>query len=170
MHRTRNTGFTLVELMVTIAIVAILAAIAFPSFQGTIRSSRVATMTNELIASLSLARSEAIRSTDRTIICASANGTTCGTDWNQGWMVWTEKDGDGVHDGDETVVRYSQGKPMLQVAASAATIAFDGRGRIVGSPATPATIDVVPTGVTAPARCVEINVTGQTRVKQEACP
>lgn len=167
MSKRRVTGFTLLELMVTVSIMAILAAIAFPSFQSSMRSNRVATTSNELLASLSLARSEGIKTTRGGGVCASADGSNCGADWNQGWMVWTEKNGDGVHDNDETVVRYSQGKPMLQVAASAATIAFDGRGRIVGSPAT---IGVVPAGVTVPVRCVEINVTGQTRVKQEACP
>ena len=130
MSRRQVTGFTLLELMVTISIMAILLAIALPSFQGSLRSNRVATTSNELLASLSLARSEGIKSTRGGGVCASANGTSCGADWNQGWMVWTEKDGDGVFDNGETVVRYSQGKPQLQVTGSAATVAFDGRGRI----------------------------------------
>ena len=161
------TGFTLLELMVTIAIMAILLAIGVPSFQSSLRSNRVATTSNELLASLSLARSEGIKSTRGGGVCASANGTSCGTDWNQGWMVWTEKDGDGTYDNDETVVRYSQGKPRLQVTGSAATVAFDGRGRIEGG--TAATIGVVPQGVTTPVRCVAVNITGQARVQQAAC-
>lgn len=63
MSLRRQNGFTLVELMVTVAVLAILSTIAYPSFQSTIRSNRVATTTNELIASLALARSEAIKNT-----------------------------------------------------------------------------------------------------------
>jgi type IV fimbrial biogenesis protein FimT len=166
MSRRQVAGFTLLELMVTISIMAILLAVALPSFQGSLRSNRLATTSNELLASLSLARSEGIRSTRGGGVCASANGTSCGADWNQGWMVWTEKDGDGVYDNDETVVRDSQGKPQLQLTGSAATVAFDGRGRSTGGAAT---IGVVPEGVTTPVRCVEINITGQARVKQVAC-
>lgn len=167
MSRRQVAGFTLLELMVTISIMAILLAVAVPSFQGSLRSNRVATTSNELLASLSLARSEGIKSTRGGGVCASANGTSCGTDWNQGWMVWTEKDGDGVYDTDETVVRYSQGKPRLQITGSAGTIAFDGRGRIESGAV--ARIGVVPEGVTTPVRCVEINITGQARVRQAAC-
>lgn len=167
MSKRQVTGFTLIELLVTISIMAILLTIALPSFQGSMRSNRVATTSNELLASLSLARSEAIRSTRGGGVCASADGATCGTNWNQGWMVWTEKDGDGVFDNDETVVRYSQGKQQVQLTGSAGTVSFDARGRITGGAA--ANIGVVPQGVTTPVRCVEINITGQTRVKQGAC-
>lgn len=167
MSRRQVAGFTLLELMVTVAIMAVLIAIAVPSFQGSLRSNRVATTSNELLASIALARSEGIKNTRGGGVCASADGSSCGADWSQGWMVWTEKDGDGVHDNDETVVRYSQGKPRLQVAGSAASIAFDGRGRVVGGAA--ATIGVVPEGVATPARCLDITITGQARVRQGAC-
>lgn len=166
MSRRQVAGFTLIELLVTISIMAILLAIALPSFQGSLRSNRVATTSNELLASLSLARSEGIKSTRGGGVCASANGSSCGTDWNQGWMVWTEKDGDGVYDNNETVVRYSQGKPRLRLTGSAATVSFDGRGRTTGGAAS---IGVVPEGVTTPVRCVQINITGQARVKPVAC-
>lgn len=175
MSTRQVSGFTLLELMVTISIMAILLAVALPSFQGSLRSNRVSTTSNELLASLSLARSEGIKSTRGGGVCASPDGASCpaAATWNQGWMVWTEKDGDGVFDNDETVVRYSQGKAQLRVTGSAATVAFDGRGRIMGvagAAPVPASIGVVPEGVTTPVRCVEVNITGQARVKQAACP
>ena len=90
MRRNSLLGFSLVELLVAIAIVAILVAAAFPSFEGSLRRNRLATTTNELIASVSLARSEAIRSTDGGGVCASADGLACGSDWNAGWLVWVD--------------------------------------------------------------------------------
>ncbi|HYM86760.1 MAG TPA: GspH/FimT family pseudopilin [Pseudoxanthomonas sp.] len=167
MSKRKSKGFTLIELLVTISVVAIMLALALPSFQSSIRSNRVATTTNELLASLALARSEGIKSTRGGGVCASADGATCGADWNLGWMVWTDPDGDGVFDAGEPVIRFSQGKPQLEVAASAATIAFDGRGRVVGGGKN---VGVVPEGTTAtPVRCLRIGVTGQTTVEDEAC-
>ncbi len=157
----------MIELMVTISVLAILAAIAFPSFQGSLRSNRVATTTNELLASLSLARSEGIRSTRGGGVCTSENGTSCGGDWNSGWIVWTDTDGDGVFDAGEPVVRYSQGKSQVEVDGSATQIAFDGRGR---SRSGAENIGLNPESVATPARCLQINITGQTRVETDACP
>jgi type IV fimbrial biogenesis protein FimT len=93
--RPRPAGFTLVELMVTVAIVAILAAIALPSFSTSIRNSRLASTTNEFIAAINLARSEAVKSNRTGQVCASSDGATCGTDWSQGWIVWADANGDG---------------------------------------------------------------------------
>lgn len=128
----RCRGFTLVELMVTIAIVAILAAIAFPNFEGTMRSNRVATTTNELIASISLARSEALRSPGGAVICTSIDGTACnGTSWNDGWIIWNDLNRDEEIDGEERIVRYVQGRSKMSISASddASRITFDHRGR-----------------------------------------
>ena len=170
MSRQEITGFTLLELMVIIAILAILVTLALPSFQSTLRSNRVATASNELLASLSLARSEGIRSTRGGGVCTSANGTACGGNWNDGWIVWTDANGNGVLDEGETVTRYSAGKPQLQLGGSAAatTIAFDGRGRIKGS-SKPA-INIAPKGAADPVRCINIGATGQVRMAKVACP
>ena len=164
MFKRPTTGFTLIELLVTITIGAILLAIALPSFQGSLRSNRVATTSNELLTSLNLARSEAIRSTHGGGVCASANGTACGTNWSEGWIVWTETDGDGVFDAGETVVRYSQQRAQVAVTGSDDSISFDGRGRVNGGAVQ--TVSVVSDGDVAMVRCVKIGMTGQTAVKK----
>lgn len=133
----RVRGVTLVELIVALAIAAILMAIALPSFQGTLRSSRVAGATNQFIAAVVLARSEAIKNTRGAGVCASANGSTCqaGTDWGVGLMVWADVNGNGTFQpGTDTVLRFLQGNPRVTVTGPAAVdaIRFDPRGRIVG--------------------------------------
>jgi type IV fimbrial biogenesis protein FimT len=167
MSNRQVTGFTLLELMVTVAIAAILLALALPSFQGSLRSNRVATATNEALASLALARSEAVRNTRGAGVCASADGASCGANWNSGWLVWSDTDSDGTIDAGETIVRYSQGKASVAMAGTATTLAFDPRGRVIGGLQT---IGLAPADATTPARCITISPTGQTRVAQAACP
>lgn len=82
-------GFTLVEMMVAIAILAVLAMLAVPSYREASLSSQLSAVANELLASVQLARSEAIKRNRVVRLCTSVNGTTCaGTgDWSQGWIV-----------------------------------------------------------------------------------
>lgn len=173
----RCRGFSLIELMVTVAIVAILVAIGLPSFQSSMRSNRVATGTNELMASFSLARTEAIRSPGGAAICSTQNGNACGGDWNDGWMVWVDMDGDGLPTGaDDRVLRYTQGKQRLDVqidapggAAEAVTIRFDNRGRRIGQLRT---LSLEPEDCPAGqelVRNLELGATGQVTIIKEAC-
>lgn len=75
MHQTR--GFTLIELMITITIVAIVAAIAAPSFTEIIRNNQITTETNRLVSGLKLARSEAIKRSAPVTVCFSSVTTSC---------------------------------------------------------------------------------------------
>ena len=85
-------GLTLIELMITISILAILLALAVPSFQSMIASSSLTTTTNDLVNTLAQARSNAIRRGGRVTVCKSANGTQCATtgNWEQGWIVFND--------------------------------------------------------------------------------
>ncbi|MCO6413923.1 MAG: GspH/FimT family pseudopilin [Thiogranum sp.] len=93
----RQHGFTLVELMITLAVATILLTVAIPSFTETIKNNRIVTQANELVGTLNFARSEAVKSAITVNVCVSSNGTSCagGTDWSQGWLVWVDTDNSG---------------------------------------------------------------------------
>lgn len=80
-------GFTLIELIVTIAIAAILLTIAIPNFRTFSMNNRMATQANDLITALNLARSEAVKRSANVTVCASSNSTSCTGTWAQGWIV-----------------------------------------------------------------------------------
>jgi len=88
----RIPGFTLIELMVTMAMAAILLTVGVPSFQSMIRNNRAATHMNEMISALNLARSEAAKRGGRVSLCPSTDQATCtgGTNWNNGWIVFVD--------------------------------------------------------------------------------
>jgi len=100
-----NSGFTLIELMVTLSVAAILVTVGVPSFMSTIASNRVTAATNEVVTALNLAKSEAIRSGQNTVLCASANGSTCGGNWSDGWILFSDTDTDHTKDAEEQAIR-----------------------------------------------------------------
>lgn len=121
--RRRPSGFTLIELMVTVAVVAIIAVVAVPNLVSVIDANRLRSQTDELVASLQLARSEAIRRNARVTVCASADGATCGGDaWNR-WVV-RAPDIDGTVD----VVQSRAIDAPVQVTGSDSSISFGPTG------------------------------------------
>ncbi len=109
-------GFTLLELIVTLAVAAIVLTMGVPSFQALIRNHRLVTLTNEFIGALHLTRSEAIKRNHRVTLCKSADGLKC-TDsdgYERGWIVFDDPNDNADVDTDtnktvETVIRVFQG-------------------------------------------------------------
>jgi type IV fimbrial biogenesis protein FimT len=89
-----QNGLTLIEILVTLTIAGILLGIGMPSFSRMMERNRVVTYTNGFIGSLNYARSESIRRGVTVSVCPSSTGTSCGTSWNAGWIVFANLDGD----------------------------------------------------------------------------
>ena len=100
----RNSGFTLLELMVALFVALVLAGVAVPNMRGFAQNSRISTQTNDLVADLNFARSEAIKRgvSSRVVVCKSNNPTasapTCDTvgtnPWESGRIIFVDANGD----------------------------------------------------------------------------
>jgi type IV fimbrial biogenesis protein FimT len=94
MFRKNSQGFTLIEVLMVIAIAIIVVSIGIPSYQTSIKNNRKTTAINDLRTALSLARSSAITRRERVTVCRSNDGAICNAgagsgNWSQGWMIFT---------------------------------------------------------------------------------
>jgi type IV fimbrial biogenesis protein FimT len=135
--RSRAAGFTIVELMITLAVLAVLLALAVPNFNDATLSARLNGFANSLVAATQMARSEAIKRNTTITLCASANGTSCAASggWEQGWIVLNE----GTD--PDTVLQRQQAVPSeFNVTQSGGTAALSFLPTVVGT--TTATLTV----------------------------
>lgn len=84
----RCGGFTLLELVVTLAVAGILVAVAIPSYRGIVQTNTLTSVANNLVAAFNFARSEAITRGATVYICPSEGTTRCGGDWLDGWVIY----------------------------------------------------------------------------------
>lgn len=124
----------MVELMIALTLVAVLMALALPSFQTAGAKTRIKSQTNDLMSAIATARSEAIRRGLRVTLCSSTNGTACAADaWASGFVMFEDKDADLVLDTGETVLRSQKGAAegitVKKASASASAISFGPDGR-----------------------------------------
>jgi len=91
--RRLTAGFTLLELLTAIAVLAIVTALAVPGMRAFTQNNRAASQANEFLTALNLARSEAVTRGIATTICASTDGSSCSGDesWNSGWLVFVDR-------------------------------------------------------------------------------
>lgn len=124
MVRRAAAGFTAVEMLVTIAILSILAGIAAPSFGPIIERYRVRSAIEDLSGSIYLARSEAIRRGGQ-VTLRSASSADCAptqeSDWRCGWLVFADTNADGVFDDGEQIIQATAPLRGVEAASQAAT-------------------------------------------------
>ncbi|MGY6217365.1 GspH/FimT family pseudopilin [Methylolobus aquaticus] len=119
-----RNGFTLIELMVTVSIAAILLTAAVPSYTTMIARNRLASETNEFIGMMALARSEAAKRGTRVTVCASSDQSTCGSDWAAGAIAFADQNGDcAITSGVDEKLRVMEG---LRGNATLSGVADDG--------------------------------------------
>lgn len=83
------SGFSLIELMIAVGLVAVFASLAIPSFQTLVANNRQTAQLNDMISSLNYARTEAVRRGSPVTVCSSSDFATCngGVNWHNGWIV-----------------------------------------------------------------------------------
>ena len=169
--KKQQRGFTLIELLITIVVATILVALAVPAFHNFVQNNRITAQVNELVTALTLVRSEAIKRKQTISICSSSNATTCTGSWDQGWIVFTDDNGNGAVDtGTDEVLRVREGLAggaTLTELASISTIQFDR----LGSASASANFELrIPDCKGDQARDIGLLVTGRTNVSRVSCP
>ena len=96
-HTPPRCGFTLVELVVSLAIAAVIAGLALPAFARVIAEQRLGNEARRLSDAILHARSEALKRNGAVVICASVPADPCGPTrhWHEGWLMFADADGDG---------------------------------------------------------------------------
>ena len=106
-----STGVTIIELAVTLVVLAVLVAVAVPAFTRLLLDTDRATVLSELTAALNLARTEALGRGLPVVVCRSSDAATCGSgSWEEGWLVFVNDDNDSppVVDGGEEILKVRQ--------------------------------------------------------------
>lgn len=116
--RPPAAGATLLELLVLLVVASVLAAIAYPNYRDWIADTRLRNQAEALAATLTRARSAAMRSGVRVTVCKSADRQTCAQDggWDQGWLVFVDEDRDGAREPDEAALHVeSRSSPEVTI-------------------------------------------------------
>lgn len=153
-----QSGFTLVEVVVTLAVAGIIIGMAIPSFRELIANSRLTTTTNNLVASISYARSEAIKRAQTVTVVAMGAG------WDDGWNV--------LDQAGATIRTFEAPADTIQIVAVDAnannmtTLRFDGRGLLLNQ-AGGATISICDDRMGETGRQIQISATGRPNLDRQ---
>lgn len=165
----RRTGFTLAELMVVLAICAIMLAVGVPDLRELIARQQLRVTVNDLFAALDLTRSQAMARGERVIMMPA---DPLGVDWTRGWLVFVDRDGDQRFGAADELI-FRQGPVASAIAirsvwsssAGPSSIAYNGAGRTCGldnsAVARWGTLSVV---LGNRARHIKINMLGRARI------
>ncbi len=153
-------GFTLIELMVTIAIGGVLMAMAVPAFNNFVLNDRDIGQINSLVSSFNYARNEAIKVNNGGVqVCTSSDGVNCngGTAWNQGWIITETLPGAPAATVLQYVPAFAAGNTVKVGAPAQTEVTFSSTGMVDQ----PITIQICDSRGGSHSRDVEVNATGR---------
>ncbi|AKS40631.1 GspH/FimT family pseudopilin [Wenzhouxiangella marina] len=177
-----QAGFTLLELIITVALAAILLSLALPSLRAVVQNNRLTVQANDLQTAFQFARSEALKRSRPVSVCASDTSSAddadleCGADWTLGWIAYVDDEIEGTdatgidevlrrwpplrgdatlnHDGDEDFVRYLADGSVDGITMPAPPLVFELR---------------IPDCTGENARDISIVLTGRSHVERVEC-
>lgn len=165
--RNSERGFTLIELLVTSVVAAILLAIAIPSFSDLIERNQATTAVNDLMGDVMAARSEAIKRDNSVTLCRSNNESTCSGTWGDGWILFSDPDGDATVDAGEQIIRvkgsWGNGLVVSETANQTELIYTS-----LGIPVSTVKLRIM-RGATI-ERCIDVNAVGRPTIAEGDCP
>lgn len=166
-HPRRVSGLTLIELLVTMSVLAVLLAVGIPSSASLMQRWRVDATIESLVADIRLARSTATRTSRAVVMCARAADGNCsaGNDWSTGWVVFSDLNGDSALDVGEPLIaeRPNQsGMASMPDKTSQARLTFRANGTLESGKTS---VGIRPKDSAKTVASVVINAMGRTRVQ-----
>jgi type IV fimbrial biogenesis protein FimT len=158
-------GFTMIELMMTLAIAAIVTVLAVPSFRYVTNANRIAAEINGLLGDLQFARAEAIKEGRFVTACVSTDGANCinSTAWQNGWIVFSDPTNTGIP-AVGSVLRKQKtfsGTDTFVATPNLTAVTFNREGYAAGIPAGQIVTLHDSSNTSAWTRCLSINLVGQ---------
>lgn len=177
----KESGLTLIELLITIVVLSVLLALGLPGLQDFVRNNRVTAQANDLVVAIQLARSEAVKRGTRGVICAKAvNKEECSgsDDWSNGWIVYTDFDQDGALN-DDDVEDCVNDDCIIRSRGALTKTTLDGAGESsIGFLPNGLVYSIAPYTLTLTAdnckksqvRTITVTRRGHTNVRKQECP
>ena len=168
-------GFTLIEVMMVLAVLGVLVASSLPFLQDTVKNWRITSATNDLLADLTSARGQAAGKSTIVTVCASSDGATCTGAWSAGRLVFTDANGDAAIGAGDALLRIApaiSSTNTLTVAnlTTAGRIQFRATGMASGVTGSGATFKFCDDRVGAFGRTITVAPTGRATSATSSCP
>ena len=159
-----EAGFTLIEILLALAVAAVLMSIALPPLRDLLQRQRIVSAANELVANINLARQHAVLKREIAVMCPSLDAASCtgGNRWEHGWIVFRDPDRNGAPDLSTDVLRVGSVVENLLIDSAGRTrIRYMPSGAASG---TNLTIKLCDTGFPDQSRAVVVSNPGRPRV------
>ncbi|WP_419535090.1 GspH/FimT family pseudopilin [Endozoicomonas sp.] len=165
---SKSLGVSLIELLVSLSVAAILIAVSAPSMKALIVNNRIDNVTDEVYGSLMLARSEAIKRQRTVSLCSTVDDLTCDENnagWHHGWLIFTDESDDGLlNDSDQLIRRVAEQSDLISIVWNRGySLRFNSRGQTTQA----GTFQICDQENNSDSKAIVISMTGRLRTEEQ---